>query len=153
MIPASLLTSLNTFDFKNSILINLLQAIFAVSRSEIAPIRAFSPLTLAGWAGLSLSAMQLMPFKLLDGGNIAIAMFGHRQTVQIARITRLVLLAIALLAQPWLRIYSLLLFLLPTPDPLILNEHIEISKNRDLIGIILLAIALLIILPVPKFLF
>jgi hypothetical protein len=153
LLPTSLLTSLNTFDFKNSILINSLQAIFAISRSEIAPIRAFSPLTLAGWAGLSLSAMQLMPFKLLDGGNIVIAMFGHRQTVQIARITRLVLLAIAVLAQPWLRIYSLLLFLLPTPDPLILNEHIEISKNRDLIGIILLAIALLIILPVPKFLF
>lgn len=113
-------------------------------------IFALSPLALAGWTGLALSALQLMPFDLLDGGNLAIAMFGHRQAVQIARIARLVILAIALLAQPWLRIYSLLLFLLPNPRPLILNEGIEIGKTRDFIGLALMAIALLIILPMPK---
>ena len=141
--PSLLITNLDTFDFKNSI--------FAISKTAAsAPITTFSPLTLAGWAGLALSALQLMPFDLLDGGNLAIAMFGHRQVVQIAKISRLVLLATALLAQPWLRIYSLLLFLLPTPRPLVLNERIEIGKTRDLIGMILIAIALLIILPIPK---
>jgi hypothetical protein len=107
-------------------------------------------LTLAGWTGLALSALQLMPFDLLDGGNLAVAMFGHRQAVQIARITRLVVLAIALLVQPWLRIYSLLLFLLPNPRSLINNESIELDRNRDVIGLILMAIALLIILPALK---
>ena len=113
---------------------------------------ALSPLILAGRSGLALSALQLMPFDLLDGGNLAIAMFGHRQAVQISRITRLVLLAIALLVQPWLKIYSLLLFLLPTPQPIVLNESSELDQNRDLVGMILIAIVLLIILPIPKFL-
>jgi membrane-associated protease RseP (regulator of RpoE activity) len=154
--PLQMLPNLNTFDFKNSILANLgqsiLQKIFSIDKSVIAPdtIPAFSPLTLAGWTGFALSALQLMPFDFLDGGNLAIAMFGYRQAVQIARITRIVLLAIALLAQPWLRIYSLLLFLLPTPSPLVLNETTEIGRSRDLIGMGLIAIALLILLPAPK---
>ena len=150
--PSWLITKLDTFDFKNSIFVTLLQTIFSIGKTAITsdPITALSPLTLAGWSGLALSAIQLMPFDLLDGGNLAIAMFGHRQVVLTARIARLVLLAIALLSQPWLRIYSLLLFLLPTPQPLILNERMEIGKTRDLIGMILIAIALLIILPIPK---
>ena len=150
--PSLLIPNLATFDSKNSILVTLLQTIFSIGKAAnpTAPITAFSPLTLAGWSGLAISALQLMPFDLLDGGNLVIAMFGHRQAVQIARIARLVLLAIAVLTQPWLRIYSLLLFLLPVPRPLILNESIEIGKARDLIGMILIAIALLIILPVPK---
>ena len=153
--PSLLITNLDTFDFKNSIFTSLLQAIFVIGKTATTsdPITALSPLTLAGWSGLTLSALQLMPFDLLDGGNLAIAMFGHRQVVGMARIVRLVLLAIALLAQPWLRIYSLLLFLLPTPRPVILNERMEIGKTRDLIGMILIAIALLIILPIPKALF
>jgi len=148
--PSLLIPNLATFDFKNSIFITLLQTIFSIGKTTTDTIIAFSPLTLAGWSGLAISALQLMPFDLLDGGNLVIAMFGHRQASQIARIARLVLLAIAVLTQPWLRIYSLLLFLLPTPRPLILNESIEIGKARDLIGMILIAIALLIILPIPK---
>ena len=153
----SLLANLNTFDFKNSMFANLLQGflqiLFSLNKSEISPdtIPTFSPLTLAGWTGLALSALQLMPFDLLDGGNLTVAMFGHRQAVQIARIVRLVVLAIALLVQPWLRIYSLLLFLLPNPRSLINNESIELDRNRDVIGLILMAIALLIILPAAKF--
>ncbi len=148
----NLITNLDAFDIKNSIFVTSLQTIFSTGKTAITSdaIATFSPLTLAGWAGLALSALQLMPFDLLDGGHLIIAMFGHRQAIQIARIARLVLLAITLLAQPWLRIYCLLLFVLPTPRPLILNERIEIGKTRDLIGIVLIAIALLIILPIPK---
>ncbi|PZV14152.1 MAG: hypothetical protein DCF20_13440 [Pseudanabaena sp.] len=153
--PSLLITNLDTFDYKSSIFATLLQTVFSIGKTSINSdiATAVSPLTLAGWSGLALCAVQLMPFDLLDGGNLAISMFGHRQAVEIARISRLLLLAISLLTQPWLRIYSLLLFLLPTPRPIILNERMEIGKTRDLIGMILIAIALLIILPIPKFLF
>ncbi len=151
-----LMPNLHSFDFKSSIFVTLLQAIFSVGKSTVTSTNApeimqeLSPLTLAGWAGLALSALQILPLGLLDGGNLVIAMFGYRQAIQIARITRIVLLAIALLAQPWLTIYSLLLFLLPAPQPLIVNEGIEIDRTQDLLGIGLMAIALLIMLPMPK---
>ncbi len=148
-----LMPNLHNFDFKNSIFVTLWQAILTVGKSVATTpetIPTLSPLTLAGWTGLAITALQLLPFRFLDGGNLAIAMFGYRQTAQIARIARIVLLAISLVAQPWLRIYSLVLFLLPVPHPLVVNESIEIDKARDLIGIGLMAIALLIILPMAK---
>lgn len=151
-ISASLLPHLNIFDVRNSIFITILQSVFTSGKTISAtnlPTNV-SPLTLAGLTGLAISALQLLPFQYLDGGNLALAMFGHRQAVKISRIVRIVLLAIALIAQPWLQMYSLLLFLLPPPQPLIVNESIEISTNHDLIGIILLIIALLTILPTSK---
>lgn len=155
VLPTSLLMpNLHEFDVKNSIFVTLLHPVLAVGKSIATstsePIPSLSPLTLAGWTGLAMTALQLLPFQFLDGGNLAIAMFGYRQTTQIARIARIILLAIALLAHPWLRIYSLLLFLLPLPQPLVVNESLEIDKTRDLIGIGLMAIALLIILPMAK---
>jgi len=154
-LPTSLLMpNLHEFDVKNSIFVTLLHPVLAVGRSVATSsseaIPHLSPLTLAGWTGLAMTALQLLPFQFLDGSNLAIAMFGYRQTTQIARIARIILLAIALLAQPWLRIYSLLLFLLPMPQPLVVNESIEIDKTRDFIGIGLMAIALIIILPMTK---
>ncbi|MBD2187723.1 zinc metalloprotease [Pseudanabaena mucicola] len=151
-ISASFLPYLNTFEVRNSIFITILQSVFSAGKTinDIDLLTSVSPLTLAGWTGLAISALQLLPFQYLDGGNLALAMFGYRQAVKISRIVRIVLLAIALIAQPWLQMYSLLLFLLPTPQPLIVNESIEISANRDLIGIILLIIALLTILPTSK---
>lgn len=161
MSSALLMPNLESFEFKNSIFVdmihNALQIVAPATNlslsSNIDPIaipKFLSPLTLAGWSGLAITALQLLPFDLLDGGNMAIAMFGHRQATQIAKIARIILLAIAFLIQPWLRIYSLLLFALPTPSPLVNNEGLEIDKYRDLLGLILMAIALLIFLPSPK---
>ncbi|MFM7886763.1 MAG: site-2 protease family protein [Pseudanabaena sp.] len=156
MTTSLLMPNLHNFDSKNSIFVTLLQSMFAIGESEpivtnaTESIRLLSPLTLAGWTGLGINALQLLPFRFLDGGNLSLSMFSYRQTTQIARIARIILLAIALLAQPWLRIYSLLLFLLPIPQPLVVNESIEIDKTRDLIGIGLMVIALLIILPMTR---
>jgi len=151
-ISASFLPYLNNFEVRNSIFITILQSVFTAGKTinDTDLLTSVSPLTLAGWTGLAISALQLLPFQYLDGGNLALAMFGHRQAVKISRVVRIVLLAIALIAQPWLQMYSLLLFLLPPPQPLIINESIEISANRDLIGIVLLVIALLTILPTSK---
>ncbi|OIP79023.1 MAG: hypothetical protein AUK48_00470 [Oscillatoriales cyanobacterium CG2_30_44_21] len=154
----SLLPSLTNFEFSNSVLVNFIHSISQLISLQ-APVDNFeprepslillSPLTLAGWTGLVITALQLLPFRFFDGGYIAIAMFGHRQATHLAKITRLLLLAIALLLQPWLRLYSLLLFVMPTPPRLIKNEGLQLGK-RDILGMILMAIALLIILPIPK---
>ncbi len=138
----------NIFEFQSSILAALIHSIC----QAIAPnqLTAQSPFTLAGWTGLAISAVQVLPFEFLDGGNLAIAMYNHQQVRKIAQISRLLILAIALLVQPWLRVYALLLFVLPMPRPLVLNEGLEIDHTRDYIGMAIMAIALLIILPLPK---
>lgn len=139
---------INVFQFQNSILTALIHSIC----QAIAPnqLTTQSPLTLAGWTGLAISAVQILPFEFLDGGNLAIAMYNHQQVCKIAQVSRLLILAIALLIQPWLRVYALLLFLLPMPRPLVLNEGLEVDRTRDYIGFTVIAIALLILLPLPK---
>ena len=153
---AAFIPSVSSLSVNNSIFAALWHSLiktFTTSEFSGEPtVTILSPLALAGFVGMSMSALQLLPLKGLDGEYLAVSMGNHHQTQKIARLTRLIILAIALFAQPWLRLYSLLLFLLPTPRPLIRNEGIELDKTRDFIGFILIAIALLILLPVPKFL-
>ena len=151
----SFIVPLSEFSLNNSIFAalwhSLIQA-FTTSEFSENSVTVLSPLALAGCVGMSMSALQLLPLQGLDGEYLVIAMGNHHQTSTMARLTRLIILAIALFAQPWLRLYSLLLLLLPTPRPLIRNEGIELDRTRDFVGFVLIAIALLILLPVPRFL-
>ncbi len=63
------------------------------------------PTAFAGWAGLLLTMINLLPWGQLDGGHIAFALFGNRQH-EFARLTRyslLILFAFNLLVfmRPW----------------------------------------------------
>jgi len=53
-----------------------------------------SPTALAGWAGLLITMINLLPFGQLDGGHVAYALLGHRQD----QISRYVLRLLPLLA-------------------------------------------------------
>ena len=71
----------------------------AILRGLKGPIAAghdvlLSPTALAGWAGLLVTMINLLPFGQLDGGHIAYALLGPRQN----RISRLVLRLLPLVA-------------------------------------------------------
>ncbi len=53
-----------------------------------------SPMAFAGWAGLLVTMMNLLPFGQLDGGHVAYALLGETQN----RIARLVLFALPLVS-------------------------------------------------------
>jgi membrane-associated protease RseP (regulator of RpoE activity) len=55
---------------------------------------SLSPTALAGWAGLLITMINLLPFGQLDGGHVAYALVGRRQN----RISRLVLRALPAVA-------------------------------------------------------
>lgn len=53
-----------------------------------------SPTAFAGWAGLLVTMMNLLPFGQLDGGHVAYALLGPRQN----RVARIVLIALPIVS-------------------------------------------------------
>ncbi len=59
-----------------------------------------SPVALAGWAGLFVTMLNLLPVGQLDGGHVAYALFGSRQNTY-SKVVRWSLLALAPINLVW----------------------------------------------------
>lgn len=107
------------------------------------------PVAFAGWIGLLVTALNLLPSGQLDGGHIAYALFGSRYA-KIARAVPFLLLPMGLLWGGWV-IWSIMLMVLGTKHPRPLFDEVPLTPGRRRIGI---AAALLFLLcftanPVP----
>lgn len=106
------------------------------------------PVAVASCLGMIITALNLTPVGQLDGGHIVHAMFGQRTGAVIGQISRLLLLLLSLV-QPFLLLWAILLFLMPSTDEPALNDVTELDDRRDFWGILALGLLLLIILPTP----
>ncbi len=106
------------------------------------------PLAVAGYIGLIVTALNLMPVGQLDGGHIVHAMFGQKTAVVIGQLTRIFMLILAM-NRPEFLIWAILLFLMPIMDQPALNDVTELDDKRDFIGLFSLALLIFILLPVP----
>ena len=109
------------------------------------------PLAVAGCLGLVVTALNLMPVGQLDGGHIVHAMFGQRTGALIGQIARLLVLGLAFVHREFM-LWAILLFFIPTVDEPALNDVSELNNQRDLWGLIALALLVMIVLPAPKLL-
>ena len=106
------------------------------------------PLAVAGYIGILLTALNLMPIGPLDGGHIVHAMFGQRMAIAVGQITRLVSILFALVHN-YFWIWAVILWLMPLIDRPALNDVTELDNWRDLSGLIALTILVMIFLPLP----
>lgn len=106
------------------------------------------PVAIAGFLGLVITAINLIPVGQLDGGHIVHAMFGQRTGALIGQVTRLLVLGLALV-QPEFLLWAILLFFIPAVDEPALNDVSELDNGRDAIGLLSLVLLVLIILPAP----
>jgi membrane-associated protease RseP (regulator of RpoE activity) len=108
------------------------------------------PVAIAGFLGLIVTALNLMPVGQLDGGHIVHAMFGQRNGAAIGQIARFLLLGLALI-QPGVWLWAIIVFFMPAADEPALNDVTELDNGRDLWGLVALGLLALIILPAPSF--
>jgi membrane-associated protease RseP (regulator of RpoE activity) len=107
------------------------------------------PLAFAGWVGLFVTAINLLPAGQLDGGHVARALLGRRQ-FYVSWGAVLSLFGIALVTQyaGWF-IFGFLILMLGVRHPPPLNDLTHLDATRKLVGIAAVAILVLTFVPVP----
>ncbi len=107
------------------------------------------PLGFAGWIGLLVTSLNLMPIGQLDGGHIAYAILGRRME-KISRIFLVVLVGLGIWgSRMWLFWALLLFFLLGTRHPSPKDVDSPLDTKRKILGVIMLIIFILTFVPVP----
>lgn len=132
--------------FKGSLLVGTLAKIILGSAIE-QPLVDVHPLTLVGWLGLVIVAINLLPAGQLDGGRIVQAVYGRRIAGR-TTVATLIFLAIASLVNPLALYWAvLILFLQRNPERPSLNELVELDDFRAGLALLALFGAILTLIP------
>lgn len=140
--------AINSLDPSFSFLLTLLTKLSLSSWSYDMGIK-LHPVAVAGYVGLIVTALNLMPVGQLDGGHMVHGMFGQKTGIAIGQISRFLLLLLSFIHQEYL-FFAILLFLLPLSDEPALNDVSELDNKRDLLGLLLLGLLVFILLPTPN---
>jgi len=141
----------NALNPKYSVLLALLAKLALGSELTAKSAIDLHPVAVAGFLGLIVTALNLMPVGQLDGGHIVHAMFGQRTAIIIGQIARLLLLMLSFIREEFL-LWAIILLFVPLVDEPALNDVTELDNKRDFLGLISMALLLLIVLPLPQFL-
>jgi membrane-associated protease RseP (regulator of RpoE activity) len=100
-----------------------------------------------GWLGLVITALNLMPAGVLDGGRVVQAIYG-RKTAGRATVATLIILAVASLANPVAMYWAIaILFLQRELERPSLNEITEPDDTRAALGLVALFLMISVLLP------
>jgi membrane-associated protease RseP (regulator of RpoE activity) len=106
------------------------------------------PVAFAGWIGLFVTSLNLIPVGQLDGGHIAFALFGDKhKNVSIVLIVILVVMGI-FFWEGW-AFWAGLMLLLGIKHPPVLYWELPLDRRRKTIGFIALIIFIVTFVPSP----
>ena len=105
------------------------------------------PLAFAGWVGLFVTAINLLPAGQLDGGHVARALLGRNQ-FYLSWAVILLLFGLSFVYPGWF-IFGFLILMLGARHPPPLNDLTSLDATRKLVGIAAVAILLVTFVPQP----
>jgi membrane-associated protease RseP (regulator of RpoE activity) len=112
------------------------------------------PLAFAGWLGLIVTALNLLPIGQLDGGHISHALFGARAARAISLAGMVSLFLLALFVWPGLMFWAFIVFFIAgMRDAPAANDLTPVGLPRMVLGLVTFLLLLLIIVPVPHSLY
>jgi membrane-associated protease RseP (regulator of RpoE activity) len=106
------------------------------------------PIGFAGWIGLFITAMNLIPAGQLDGGHVLYGLVGRRHR-WISRASVFGVFGLGLLGWEGWFFWAFLLFLMGTRHPPPMDPETPVDGRRILIGCVTLAILIVTFVPVP----
>jgi len=102
-----------------------------------------NPVLFAGWVGLLITSINLLPAGQLDGGHVFRAVLGKKQ-----RYAGWIAIAIMIFTG-WFFFAFIIIFLMGTMHPPPLNDDTAIDRKRQLLFFVAIAILLLSFIPYP----
>jgi membrane-associated protease RseP (regulator of RpoE activity) len=133
--------------FQGSILVGTLARVVLGSALQ-QPLVDIHPLTVIGWLGLVITAINLMPAGQLDGGRIVLSIYG-RKVARRTTIATLIVLGLASLVNPLALYWAVvILFLQRDLERPSLNELSEPDDARAALGLLVLFLMAATLLPI-----
>ena len=102
----------------------------------------------AGWAGLLVTSLNLIPAGQLDGGHALFVLIGKRMR-QVQPVILVILIALGFLSITWWIYAALIFFLVGRVYAEPLDQITTLDPGRKLLAILTLAVFVLIFMPVP----
>ncbi len=107
------------------------------------------PLAIAGWVGILVTFLNLIPAAQLDGGHIARAFMSEKTHRYFTIGIGLALIPLSYFWSGWLIWGLLILFMGSAGNPGALDEVTPVSKSRKVLAILALLVFILTATPVP----
>ena len=133
----------------SSVLFALLAKIALGKAIGVGHILRLSPLAFAGWLGLFVTALNLLPIGQLDGGHVARAMFGARIGQTISSVSLWSLFLLAIFVWPGLLMWAIIVFFIAGTGAAPLEDITPLAPERRGLGYLTFAILIGILLPLP----
>lgn len=143
----------DTISFGEPLLFRLLSGLFFGRIPEGSSL-ILHPVGFAGWVGLLVTAINLVPLGQLDGGHVAYALLGRRARL-LSRIMVGFLIVMGLFFHlTWLILAAVLLFFefrskMRLRHPPVLDEDAPLGTRRTILSIVILLIFILSFIPDP----
>jgi membrane-associated protease RseP (regulator of RpoE activity) len=130
----------------SSLLISLIDKLFSPN-TPAGYIAISHPVAFAGWVGLLVTMLNLMPISQFDGGHILYALFGKLQH-KLAYVFMAILVVLSFYWIGWLIWIGFGLLLRPNHPPTVLDD-IPLERKHKIIGYVCILIFILCFMPVP----
>lgn len=107
-----------------------------------------SPTAFAGWAGILVTMLNLLPIGQLDGGHIMYALLGKNQR-KVATVATLALIPLGYFLWVGWFVWVALVLLIKIGHPPTLNDQVPLDTKRKVVGWLAMFIFVLSFTPVP----
>jgi membrane-associated protease RseP (regulator of RpoE activity) len=116
---------------------------FAATHADGIALAQVNPLLMAGWVGLLVTGLNMLPISQLDGGHVVYALFGRRSRIIAGGfLTAAIAYIVVADAHIW-SMMLILVILIGVHHPPTANDRVRLGPLRWLVGIASLVIPIL----------
>lgn len=148
--PVASVVSHHGVDVGSSVLLTAIAKVSMGNAISQGHMLSLHPLAFAGWLGLLVTALNLLPIGQLDGGHIADAMFGPRRSAAISSAALFTLFFLGIFVWSGLLFWAFIVWLIAGRKGLPpLNDITKLGPVRFVVGVFAFLLLLTILLPIP----